>query len=196
MQHMMDLDAQGKCGAKAAARRADSNQEDPGDLPPPGVPSGRFHLLESQGGVAHSWHSIGRLPWLSRGARCSCFASRNSELMRQARCIRSEASEASECAERLARDKALEDCRVIRRWFEWAERELHRLTVGRFTTELSAQLPRYCARWYDLGCMGVGSLACSWLAEGDWVQPPWMLLNEAARELRQERCAAKVVASY
>eukprot|EP00854_Cymbomonas_tetramitiformis_P005864 gene5864-biopygen5891 len=61
---------------------------------------------------------------------------------------------------------------------KWAEREWHRHTVERFASELSAQLPRYYAQWYDPGCEGVDSLANSWLGEVNWVNPPWSLLDE------------------
>ena len=85
----------------------------------------------------------------------SHFTSRNPELMRrmrrlwilldlndielQARYIR---IEANEWADRLSGDKDLDDWRLNRRWFLWAEREWHRHTVDRFASELSAQLPR------------------------------------------------------
>ncbi|KAK3240700.1 hypothetical protein CYMTET_49479 [Cymbomonas tetramitiformis] len=111
-------------------------------------------------------------------AMLSHFTSRNPELMRrmrrlwvlldlndielQARYIR---SEANEWADRLSRDRDLDDWRPNRRWFQWAEREWHRYTVDRFASELSAQLPRYYAQWHGPGCEGVDSLAFSWLGE-------------------------------
>ncbi|KAK3238437.1 hypothetical protein CYMTET_51557 [Cymbomonas tetramitiformis] len=142
-------------------------------------------------------------------AMLSHFTSRNPELMRrmrrlwilldlndielQARYIR---SEANEWGERLSRDRDLDDWRLNRRWFQWAEREWHRHTVDRFASELSAQLPRYYAQWHDPGCEGVDSLAFSWLGEVNWVNPPWSLLDEVAHKLREEKCAATVVAPY
>ncbi|KAK3289450.1 hypothetical protein CYMTET_3129 [Cymbomonas tetramitiformis] len=142
-------------------------------------------------------------------AMLSHFTSRNPELMRrmrrlwilldlndielQARYIR---SEANEWADRLSRDRDLDDWRLNRRWFQWAEREWHRHTVDRFASELSAQLPRYYAQWHDPGCEGVDSLAFSWLGEVNWVNPPWSLLDEVAHKLREEKCAATVVAPY
>ncbi|KAK3252221.1 hypothetical protein CYMTET_38464 [Cymbomonas tetramitiformis] len=139
----------------------------------------------------------------------SHFTSRNPEMMRrmrrlwilldlndielQARYIR---SEANEWADRLSRDRVLDDWRLSRRWFQWAEREWHRHSVDRFASELSAQLPRYYAQWHDPGCEGVDSLAFSWLGEVNWVNPPWSLLDEVAHKLREERCAATVVAPY
>ncbi|KAK3252441.1 hypothetical protein CYMTET_38263 [Cymbomonas tetramitiformis] len=142
-------------------------------------------------------------------AMLSHFTSRNPELMRrmrrlwilldlndielQARYIR---SEANEWADRLSRDRDLDDWRLNRRWFQWAEREWHQHTVDRFASELSAQLPRYYAQWHDPGCEGVDSLAFSWLGEVNWVNPPWSLLDEVAHKLREERCAATVVAPY
>ncbi|KAK3284632.1 hypothetical protein CYMTET_7732 [Cymbomonas tetramitiformis] len=142
-------------------------------------------------------------------AMLSHFTSRNPELMRrmrrlwilldlndielQARYIR---SEANEWADRLSRDRDLDDWRLNRRWFQWAEREWHQHTVDRFASELSAQLPRYYAQWHDPGCEGVDSLAFSWLGEVNWVNPPWCLLDEVAHKLRDEKCAATVVAPY
>ncbi|KAK3232559.1 hypothetical protein CYMTET_57096 [Cymbomonas tetramitiformis] len=82
------------------------------------------------------------------------------------------------------------------KWFQWAEREWHRHTVDCFTSELSAQLPRYYAHWHDPGCEGVDSLAFSWLGEVNWVNPPWSLLDEVAHKLRGGRRAATVVAPY
>ncbi|KAK3267985.1 hypothetical protein CYMTET_23486 [Cymbomonas tetramitiformis] len=142
-------------------------------------------------------------------AMLSHFTSRNPELMRrmrrlwilldlndielQARYLR---SEANEWADRLSRDRDLDDWRLNRRWFQWAEQEWHQHTVDRFASELSAQLPRYYAQWHDPGCEGADSLAFSWLGEVIWVNPPWSLLDEVAHKLREERCAATVVAPY
>ncbi|KAK3276674.1 hypothetical protein CYMTET_15272 [Cymbomonas tetramitiformis] len=111
----------------------------------------------------------------------------------QARYIR---SEANEWADRLSRDRDLDDWRLNRRWFQWAEREWHQHTVDRFASELSAQLPSYYAQWHDPGGEGVDSLAFSWLGEVNWVNPPWSLLDEVAHKLREEKCAATVVAPY
>ncbi|KAK3233369.1 hypothetical protein CYMTET_56327 [Cymbomonas tetramitiformis] len=142
-------------------------------------------------------------------AMLSHFTSRNPELMRrmrrvwilldlndielQARYIR---SEANEWADRLSRDRDLDDWRLNRKWFQWAEREWHQHTVDRFASELSAQLPRYYAQWHGPGCEGVDSLAFSWLGEVNWVNPPWSLLDEVAHKLREEKRAATVVAPY
>ncbi|KAK3287371.1 hypothetical protein CYMTET_5118 [Cymbomonas tetramitiformis] len=139
-------------------------------------------------------------------AMLSHFTSRNPELMRrmrrlwilldindielQARCIRSEANER---ADRLSRDRDLDDWRLNRRWFQWA---WHQHTVDRFASELCVQLPRYYAQWHDPRCEGVDSLAFSWLGEVNWVNPPWSLLDEVAHKLREEKCAATVVAPY
>eukprot|EP00854_Cymbomonas_tetramitiformis_P034125 gene34125-biopygen14559 len=99
-------------------------------------------------------------------------------------------------ADRLSRDRDLDDRRLNRRWFRWAEREWHRHTVDRFASELSAQLPRYYAQWHEPGCEGVDSLAFSWLGEVNWINPPWSLLDEVAHKLWEEGCAATVVAPY
>ncbi|KAK3266141.1 hypothetical protein CYMTET_25214 [Cymbomonas tetramitiformis] len=114
-------------------------------------------------------------------AMLSHFTSRNPELMRrmrrlwllldlndielQARYIR---SEANEWADRLSRDKDLDDRRLNRRWFDWADMEWHKHNVDCFASEISTQLPRYYAQWYDPGCEGVDSLAYSWLVEVNW----------------------------
>ncbi|KAK3271043.1 hypothetical protein CYMTET_20585 [Cymbomonas tetramitiformis] len=70
--------------------------------------------------------------------------------------------------------------------YDWAVREWHRHTVDRFSSELSAQLPRYYAQWRDRGCEGVDFLAYSWLGEVNWVNPLWSLLDEVAHKLREE----------
>ncbi|KAK3273358.1 hypothetical protein CYMTET_18396 [Cymbomonas tetramitiformis] len=57
-------------------------------------------------------------------------------------------------------------------------------------------MPRYYAHWHEPGCEGVDSWAFSWLGEVNWVNPPWSLLDEVAHKLREERCAATVVAPY
>ncbi|KAK3267531.1 hypothetical protein CYMTET_23912 [Cymbomonas tetramitiformis] len=117
-------------------------------------------------------------------AMLSHFTSRNPELMRrmrrlwilldlndielQARYIR---SEATEWADRLSRDRDLDDWRLNRSC---------RATI----------------KWHDPGCEGVDSLAFSWLGEVNWVNPPWSLLDEVAHKLREEKCAATVVAPY
>ncbi|KAK3241985.1 hypothetical protein CYMTET_48293 [Cymbomonas tetramitiformis] len=77
-----------------------------------------------------------------------------------------------------------------------APSKVHQKRVDRFASELSAQLPRYCAQWHDPGCEGVDSLAFSGLGEVNWVNPPWSLLDEVAHKLREERCSATVVAPY
>ncbi|KAK3242073.1 hypothetical protein CYMTET_48217 [Cymbomonas tetramitiformis] len=105
-------------------------------------------------------------------------------------------SEANEWADRLSRDRDLDDWWLNRGWFQWAEREWHQHTVDRFASELSAQLPRYYAQWHDPGCEGVDSSAFSWLGEVNWVNPPWSFLDEVAHKLREEKCAATVVAPY
>eukprot|EP00854_Cymbomonas_tetramitiformis_P034200 gene34200-biopygen19794 len=69
---------------------------------------------------------------------------------------------------------------------QWADTEWHNHTVYRFASELSTQLPRYYAQWYDSGCEGVDSLAYSWLGEINWVNPPWSSLDELAHKLREE----------
>eukprot|EP00854_Cymbomonas_tetramitiformis_P009885 gene9885-biopygen10105 len=130
----------------------------------------------------------------------SHFTSRNPELMRRMRRlwilldlddIELQASyiksEANEWPDRLSRYRDLDDWRLNRRWFLWAKAEWHRHTVDRFASELSAQLSRYYAQWYDTGCEGVDSLAYSWRGEVNWVNPPWSLLDEVAHKLREER---------
>eukprot|EP00854_Cymbomonas_tetramitiformis_P034028 gene34028-biopygen4774 len=85
-------------------------------------------------------------------AMLSHFTLRNPELMRhmrrlwilldlygielQARDIR---SEANDWADRVSRDRDLDDWRLKRRWFQWAERDWHWHMVDRFASALSAQ---------------------------------------------------------
>ncbi|KAK3275491.1 hypothetical protein CYMTET_16379 [Cymbomonas tetramitiformis] len=142
-------------------------------------------------------------------AMLSHFTSRNPELMRrmrklwllldlhdielQARYIR---SEANQWADRLSRDKDLDDWRISKRWFKYAEEQWGEHSVDRFASEISAQLPRYYSAWHDPGCEGVDSLAYDWRGEHNWVNPPWGLLDEVAHKLREEGAAATVVAPY
>eukprot|EP00854_Cymbomonas_tetramitiformis_P011758 gene11758-biopygen12070 len=72
-------------------------------------------------------------------------------------------SVANESANRLSRDRDLDDWRLNRRWFRWAEQEWHRHMVDRFASRLSAQLPRYYVQWYDPKCEGLDPVAYSWL---------------------------------
>ncbi|KAK3242772.1 hypothetical protein CYMTET_47546 [Cymbomonas tetramitiformis] len=115
-------------------------------------------------------------------AMLSHFTSRNPELVRrmrklwllldlhdielQARYIR---SEANEWADRLSRDKDLDDWRINKKWFN---------------------------AWHDPGSKGVDSLAYDWRGEHNWVNPPWGLIDEVAHKLREEGASATVVAPY
>ncbi|KAK3258501.1 hypothetical protein CYMTET_32458 [Cymbomonas tetramitiformis] len=98
-------------------------------------------------------------------AMLSHFTSRNPDLMRrmrrlwllldlhdielQARYIR---SEANVWADNLSRCEDLDDWRVNRDWFVWANKQWGPYTVDRFASEISAQLPRYYAAWKDPKC--------------------------------------------
>ncbi|KAK3263167.1 hypothetical protein CYMTET_28015 [Cymbomonas tetramitiformis] len=68
--------------------------------------------------------------------------------------------------------------------------------MDRFASELSAQLPCSCTRWYDLGCKDADSLAHSWQGEVRWVNPPWSLLDEVARKLGEERRTGTIAAGF
>ncbi|KAK3252908.1 hypothetical protein CYMTET_37814 [Cymbomonas tetramitiformis] len=148
---------------------------------------------DNQAVVAMLSHFTSCSPELMRRMRRLWILLDLNDIELQARYIR---SEANEWADRLSRDRDLDDWRLNRRWFQWAEREWHQHTVDRFASELSAQLPRYYAQWHDPGCEGVDSLAFSWLGEVNWVNPPWSLLDEVAHKLREEKCAATEVAPY
>eukprot|EP00854_Cymbomonas_tetramitiformis_P000289 gene289-biopygen203 len=142
-------------------------------------------------------------------AMLSHFTSRNPDLMRrmrrlwslldlhdielQARYIR---SEANVWADNLSRCEDLDDWRLNREWFEWANKQWGPFTVDRFASEISTQLPRYYAAWKDPRCEGVDSLAYDWRGEKNWVNPPWALLDEVAHKLQEEGAAATVVAPY
>ncbi|KAK3260837.1 hypothetical protein CYMTET_30227 [Cymbomonas tetramitiformis] len=142
-------------------------------------------------------------------AMVSHFTSRNPDLMRrmrrlwllldlhdielQARYIR---SEANVWADNLSGCEDLDDWRLNRDWFVWANKQWGPYTVDRFASEISAQLPRYYAAWKDPKCEGVDSLTYDWRGENNWVNPPWALLDEVAHKLREEGAAATVVAPY
>ncbi len=142
-------------------------------------------------------------------AMLSHFTSRNPDLMRrmrrlwslldlhdielQARYMR---LEANVWADNLSRCEDLDDWRLNREWFVWANEQWGPFTVDRFASEISAQLPRYYAAWRDPRCEGVDSLAYDWRGENNWVNPPWALLDEVAHKLREEGAATTVVAPY
>ncbi|KAK3289778.1 hypothetical protein CYMTET_2813 [Cymbomonas tetramitiformis] len=142
-------------------------------------------------------------------AMLSHFTSRNPELMRrmrklwllldlhyielQARYIR---SEANEWADRLSRCEDIDDWRLNRQWFEWADNNWGPHTVDRFASEISAQLPRYFAGWHDPLWEGLDSMTYNWRGENNWVNPPWGLLDEVAQKIKEEHVAATVVAPY
>eukprot|EP00854_Cymbomonas_tetramitiformis_P011378 gene11378-biopygen11677 len=120
------------------------------------------------------------------------FTSRNPDLMRRMRrhwslldlddielraCyIR---NEANAWADRLSRDTDVDDRKLNRHWFDWAQAEWGAHRVDRFASEISAQLPRYYAEWWDPHCEGVDSLAYNWRGDSNWNNPPWGLLAEA-----------------
>eukprot|EP00854_Cymbomonas_tetramitiformis_P034610 gene34610-biopygen34373 len=87
-------------------------------------------------------------------------------------------SEANEWADRLSRDKDLDDWRINKKWFKYAEEQWGEHSVDRFASEISAQLPRSYSAWHDPGYEGVESLAYDWRGEHNWVNPPWGLLDE------------------
>ncbi|KAK3248872.1 hypothetical protein CYMTET_41678 [Cymbomonas tetramitiformis] len=138
----------------------------------------------------------GKMVWLYCNnqavvAMLSHFTSRNPELMRRMRKlwplldlhdielqVRYIRSEANEWADRLSRCEDIDDWRLNRRWFEWADSHWGPHTVDRFASEILAQLPRYFAEWFDPHCEGVDSLAYDWRGENNWVNPPWGLLDE------------------
>ncbi|KAK3259604.1 hypothetical protein CYMTET_31407 [Cymbomonas tetramitiformis] len=136
-------------------------------------------------------------------AMLSHFTSRNPDLMRrmrrlwllldlhdielQARYIR---GEANMWADNLSRCEDLDDWRLNRDWFVWANKQWGPYTVDRFASEISAQLPRYYAAWKDPRCEGVDSLTYDWRGENNWVNRPWALLDEVAHKLREEGAAA------
>ncbi|KAK3285052.1 hypothetical protein CYMTET_7327 [Cymbomonas tetramitiformis] len=95
-------------------------------------------------------------------------------------------SEANVWADGLSRCEDLDDWRLNRDWFEWADKQWGPYTVDRFASEISAQLPRYYAAWRDPRCEGVDSLTYDWRGENNWVNPPWALLDELAHKLRLE----------
>ncbi|KAK3233094.1 hypothetical protein CYMTET_56579 [Cymbomonas tetramitiformis] len=142
-------------------------------------------------------------------AMLSHFTSRNPDLMRRMRRlwllldlhdIELQAwyicSEANVWADNLLRCEDLDDWRLNRDWFVWADKQWGPYTVDRFASEISAQLPRYYAAWKDPKCEGVDSLTYDWRGENNWVNPPWALLDEVAHKLREEGAAATVVAPY
>ncbi|KAK3236096.1 hypothetical protein CYMTET_53746 [Cymbomonas tetramitiformis] len=137
------------------------------------------------------------------------FTSRNPDLMRRMRrhwslldlddielraCyIR---NEANAWADRLSRDTDVDDRKLNRHWFDWAQAEWGAHRVDRFASEISAQLPRYYAEWWDPHCEGVDSLAYNWRGDSNWNNPPWGLLAEVAHKLWEEGAGGMVVAPY
>ncbi|KAK3239637.1 hypothetical protein CYMTET_50449 [Cymbomonas tetramitiformis] len=133
-------------------------------------------------------HSTSRNPELMRRMRKLWLLLDLHGIELQARYIRSEANEWAEHV-----DKDLDDLRINKRWFKYAEEHWGEHSVDRFASEISAQLPRYYSAWHDPGCEGVDSLAYDWPGEHNWANPPWGLLDEVAHKLREEGAAATVV---
>eukprot|EP00854_Cymbomonas_tetramitiformis_P000738 gene737-biopygen615 len=63
-------------------------------------------------------------------------------------------SEANVWADNLSRCEDLDNWRLNRDWFVWANKQWGPYTVDRFASQISAQLPRYCAAWRDARCEG------------------------------------------
>ncbi|KAK3243136.1 hypothetical protein CYMTET_47193 [Cymbomonas tetramitiformis] len=170
-------------GSEPEERAQDLAQPNPGEashgLLPVRVGEGGESLLQQPGGGGNSYPLHLEEP----EADVADEAPNLNDIELQARYIR---SEANEWADRLSRDRDLDDWRLNRRWFRWAEAEWHRHVVDWFASELSAQLPRYYAQWCDPGCEEVDSLAYSWQGDVTWVNPSWHLLGEVAHKLQEE----------
>ncbi|KAK3234392.1 hypothetical protein CYMTET_55334 [Cymbomonas tetramitiformis] len=130
---------------------------------------------DNQAVVAMLSHFTSRIPELMRRMRKLWLLLDLHDIELQARYIR---SEANEWADRLSRCEDIDDWRLNRQWFEWADNSWGPHTVDRFASEISAQLPRYFAGWHDPLCEGVDSMTYDWRGENNWVNPPWGLLDE------------------
>ena len=76
-------------------------------------------------------------------------------------------------------------------------REVH--TIDRFASSSDALLPRFNSRYACPGSAGVDALAQtleSWEAEVNYCNPPWGLLPQLTRRLRESKARATVVAPY
>ncbi|KAK3267043.1 hypothetical protein CYMTET_24372 [Cymbomonas tetramitiformis] len=148
---------------------------------------------DSQAVVAMLSHVTSRNPDLMRRMRRLWLLLDLQDIELQACYIR---SEANVWANNLSRCEDLDDWRLNRDWFVWANKQWGPCTVDRFASEISAQLSRYYAAWKDPKCEGVDSLTYDWRGENNWVNPPWALLDEVAHKLLEEGAAATVVAPY
>ncbi|KAK3233814.1 hypothetical protein CYMTET_55911, partial [Cymbomonas tetramitiformis] len=118
------------------------------------------------------------------------------EAAREKRWARYIRSDENEWADRLSRDTDVDDWKLNRRWFDWAQDQWGEHTVVRFALEISAQLLRYYAQWWDPLCEGVDSLSYDWRGETNWIKPPWGLLDKVAHKLREEGAGGTVVVPY
>jgi len=92
----------------------------------------------------------------------------------------------------------------VRSWDEWklSQSVMSSMTSGpysvdRFASQHTALCPRYNSLWSDPAAEGeVNAFANSWTGEKNWVHPPIDLLDDVVLKLREERCAATVVAPY
>eukprot|EP00873_Tetraselmis_striata_P038096 jgi/Tetstr1/458360/TSEL_044799.t1 len=106
-------------------------------------------------------------------------------------------SAANVWADRLSRHLDIDDWQLDPVMFAELEAMWGAHSVDRFASALSAMLPRYNAAWLDPGCEAVDSLHLSdaeWRRENNYCNPPWPLLPDLVKKLRQSGAAATVVA--
>ena len=66
------------------------------------------------------------------------------------------------------------------------------LTVDRFASHLSAQLPRFNSKWWSPGCEAVDCFTQAWEGEVNWCLPPPALLGDLCAFLADVPCHAVV----
>ena len=68
-----------------------------------------------------------------------------------------------------------------------------RHTLDCFTSSNSAQLPRFCSRWWNIGCLAVDAFTLSREQENLWMCPPLFLIGEVVHRIHAVACHGTLV---
>ena len=69
-------------------------------------------------------------------------------------------------------------------------------TVDRFASHRSAQLPRFCSRWWCPGTETVDAFTVSWEDDNNWLVPPVFLIPRVIRHMRDNREHGTLIVPY
>lgn len=68
-------------------------------------------------------------------------------------------------------------------------------TIDRFSSALTSQLPRFNSRYLEPGTSGVDALAqLNWSEHNNWVNPPFRLIPEVLRIIKEQKAEATLIA--